>query len=694
MTQRFSAALIALALTATLTGVGRAQQPSRDTVRSRADSAHSLEAVAVTAIRARDEAPISKTTLTLEDVEERHHGQDIPLLLQGTPSLTIKSETGTPWGYSYIRLRGMEHRRINFTLDGIPLNDPEDHVLYFADFPDLGNSLQSAQIQRGVGTSSTGVAAYAGSVNLETIALATAPRALDAQVQTGAFGSHRGSVEYSSGILASNVAFYARGSALTTDGYRRHAGIDGKSLFFSGAWFGERDVVKLIATAGEFADTMAYTGASIADIQQDRRVNPLRPEETDRFGEQVLGLTYVRSLSPRSSLSTMLYRISADGSYFVCFDFCGPADTSPVLWQFHLDFGWYGATSAWNYERDDWRVSVGGNTNTYARDHFAFDDAAARQYFNTGHKQDASGFVKVARDVGAVTLFGDVQARTARFRYEADPQSGVPDQSMDWSFLNPKVGLTYRLSPAVSLFGSYGVNSREPAREDMFGGADNLDSAILADIGSLDRVKPERAHDLEAGVILTGARAALHANVFDMRFRNEILPIGQLTYIYTPLRKNVPSSYRRGLELDGTVRPLSSLEAGANLTLMTSSIREYTDRDGNTYRDVPALLTPRVQSAQRVTWAAGTLELTAEGRYIGPSQLTNTNDPGLVLPATYVVDARASIGLAGGRYTLTVFGSNLGNSRRYSTGNVSSSGTPRYFVLAPPNIHLLLRAVF
>jgi len=691
MSLRSLGALAALAV-ASITGVGQAQQ-SPDTTRARSDSAQALEAVAVTAIRARDEAPISQKTLRLADIEERHLGQDIPLLLEGTPSLTIKSETGTPWGYSYIRLRGMEHRRINFTLDGIPLNDPEDHVLYFADFPDLGNSLQSVQVQRGVGTSSTGVSAYAGSVNMETISLATARAGWDAQLQTGAFASHRASVEYASGMVNGNVAFYARGSALTTNGYRQHAGVDGRSAFFSGAWFGTRDIVKLTATTGLFADTMAYTGVSPETLRLNRRFNPLRPEETDRFAERVVGVTYIRSLSPAASLSAMVYRIGANGAYYVCFDRCDPADTAPVLWKFHLDFGWYGATTAWTWERDRLRVSVGANANTYARDHYASDDAGVRQYFNTGHKQDASGFVKLARDVGALTLFGDVQARAARFRYTADPLAGVPDMAIDWAFLNPKVGLTWRLSPSLSAYGSYGINSREPAREDMFGGADNLDAAILADIGSLDRVRPERAADLEAGVTLTADRLRLQANAFDMRFRNEILPIGQLTYIYTPLRKNVASSYRRGIELDATVRVSARVEAGANATAMVSHIEEYTDRDGNTYRDVPALLTPKFQSAQRLTWRPSrALNLTAEGRYIGRSQLTNTNDPFLVLPSSYVLDARASTTV--GRVSISLFGSNLGNSARYYTGNVSSSGAPRFFVLAPRNLHLQLRALF
>lgn len=687
--------LLACALLASTVPSLVAQEPARDTARTRADSvpAHRLEAVTVTAIRARNEAPISQKTLSLRQVEERHHGQDVPLLLQGTPSLTIKSETGTPWGYSYVRLRGMEQRRINFTLDGIPLNDPEDHVLYFADFPDLGNSVQSVQIQRGVGTSSTGVAAYAGSINLETIAVASAPRALDLQLQAGSFRSRRASAEWTSGLLGNGTAFYARGSALTTDGYRRHAGIDAYSAFFSGGYFGERDIVKLTATAGVFADTMAYTGATPAEIARDRRFNPLRPDERDRFGEQVAGLTYVRSLGAGSSLSTMLYRISAGGDFDVCIDRCDEAAAD--LWKFDLDFVWYGLTSTWSYEREGWRLSLGANGNTYARDHHAYarPDVQNPLYFNTGHKQDASAFAKLSYDVGRVTLFGDVQARHARFRYEPDRQAGVPESRIDWTFVNPKVGITYRPSAPVSLYASYGVNGREPAREDMFGGFDNLDTTNVTFIGSLDRVKPERAHDLEAGVTAEAGRLSLQANVFGMRFDNEILPIGELSYIGTPLRKNVPSSYRRGVELDAVLRPFANVVLSGNATVMTSRIREYTDREGVTYRDVPALLTPRVQSAQRVSWTpARGLELTVEGRYIGESQLTNTNDPALLLPATYVVDARMSWSV--GRYSVTVFGFNLNDSRGYSTGNVSSSGTPRYFVLAPPNVQALARVMF
>ena len=687
--------LVALALA--VPGVVMAQSPARDSARTRADSAQALEAVTVSAIRARGDAPISRSILQREDIEAGQHGQDIPLLLQGTPSLTIKSETGTPWGYSYIRLRGMEHRRVNFTLDGIPLNDPEDHVLYFADFPDLGNSLQSVEVQRGVGTSSTGVAAYAGSVNLETISLATSPRAFEAQLQAGSFDSRRASAEYTSGLTRSRTAVHARASALRTDGYRRHAGVDARSVFLSGGYFGERDVIKLIATAGIFADTMAYTGASLDQIAEDRRHNPLRPDETDRFAEQVVGLTYVRALGAGSSLSTMLYRIAADGAFNVCIDRCdeGAAD----LWKFRLDFSWYGITSAWAFERDRLRLDVGVNANTYARDHHAYvlPDERTPLYLNTGHKQDASGFAKLAYDLGGgrVTAFGDIQLRTARFRYTPDANAGIPGPEIDWTFMNPKVGLTFRATPTLALYSSYGVNSREPSREDMFAGFDNLDTTNVMFVGSLATVRAERAHDLEVGATLTASRARVQANVFDMRFRNEILPIGELSYIGTPLRLNVPSSRRRGVELDLELAPLPGLRARVNATLMTSRIQEYTDRDGVTYRGVPALLTPRFQSTQRLSWRSlPSMELTAEGRYIGRSQLTNTNDPLLVLPASYVMDGVARWDLVDGRYSLLLHGFNLGNSSRYSTGNVSSTGTPRFFVLAPRSVQVVLRATF
>src|SRR5207244_12980532 len=166
-----------------------------DTSRTRPDTAHTLEAVTVAAIRARTDAPVSAKIVSGAELERRSFGQDVPLVLQGTPSLTSYSETGNYWGYSYVRLRGIDQSRINFTLDGIPLNDPEDEVLYFTDFPDLTNSISSVQIQRGVGTSAPGTASYGGSINFQTLPVATTRRAGQLQLEGGSFGSARRSEE-------------------------------------------------------------------------------------------------------------------------------------------------------------------------------------------------------------------------------------------------------------------------------------------------------------------------------------------------------------------------------------------------------------------------------------------------------------------------------------------------------------------
>ena len=653
--------------------------------------ARKLEGVTVTAIRGGaigEGAPLSQRTLTRAEIEQRSFGQEVPLLLQGTPSVTSYAETGNYWGYSYTRLRGIDQSRINLTIDGIPLNDPEDQVLYFADFPDLSSSIESVQIQRGVGTSSAGTASFAGSINFETAPLAAA-REGELQVEGGSFGSKRASAEYRSGLLSNGLAFYARLSDLQSNGYRYHSGVLGRSGLLSVGYFGARDVFKVMATAGLLHDTLSYLAVPETELARDRRINPLQPTELDRFGEQLVSAAYTRSLSSTSSLSTTLYRISASGNYDVAID--------PDLWNYHLDFVWYGLTSAWSWQGEGMRVNIGVNANRYARDHYAFvrPDLADAQYFNTGHKGDVSGFAKVAYDVGRATLFGDVQTRRAEFRYQPDVRADIAPRSISWTFLNPRGGITYRLSPGLTVYGSYGVTSREPARGDMFAGFDNLDTSNVAFVGDLSRVRPETVHDAEAGVTFSTSIARLQANVFSMDFRNEIEPIGALSYQGLPLRKNVHASYRRGVELDGRVRLTANVTASANATLMQARIADYTDdASGTSFHDVPPLLTPRVVSAQRLEWQpTSALSFWGEGRYTGRSQLDNTGNPALILPEAYVVDASAVWRFASGRHALELRGNNLSNSKSYGSG-YGSGDTPYYYVLPPRNLFVTLKLGF
>jgi len=549
-----------------------------------------------------------------------------------------------------------------------------------------------------VGTSSNGTAAYAGSINLETVPLAATPRGGQAQVEGGSFGSKRLSADFASGLLPSRFAFYGRVSGLRTNGYRYHSGVEGKSVFFSGGYFGDHDILKATVTTGTMRDTMAYLAVAKSDLDTNRRINPLTPRERDGFTERLAALAYTRLLSPSSSITTTLYRLSTSGDYDVLID---------SLDNFNLKYAWYGLTSDWSLRRNALQVDIGANANTYARDHSAFQppDFKNPLYLNTGHKQDVSGFAKAGYTVGAATFFGDLQLRHAEFRYSPDAHAGIGERSVSWSFFNPKVGMTYdfgrnsersegSLSP-LSLYVSYGQNTREPARNDMFAGFDNVDTSNVEFIGSLDRVKPETVHDLEAGARYRTSTVDLAANVYSMDFHNEIAPIGELSYLGSPLRKNVKSSYRRGIEGDVTVRATSRLTLGGNVAASVNRIREYTDLSGDTpvtYHDVEPLLTPRLLGSARATLLVSKgLSLTAEGRHQSRSYLQNTSNPDLVLPAFSNLDA--SVSWQVGSYELVARANNLADSKSYASG-YASGGAAYYFVVPPRNFFVTVKASF
>jgi iron complex outermembrane receptor protein len=679
-----------LALAALVTRPLGAQGSATDTTSSDSTRVRGLERVVVTAIRAGEQAPIAQTTLRRAELRARDFGQDVPMLFQGrVPSLISHTETGTNSGYSYVRLRGIDQTRINITLDGVPLNDMEDQVLYFANLGGLLASVGSVQVQRGVGTSTAGTAAFGGSVNLETIPLAVQGASTDMSVQAGSFGARRVSATYRSGLLPNRLAVAATLNAQQTDGYRYNAGVQQRSGFLSAGWFGDRDVVKLTAIAGVLRDTLAYVGATREQLAADRRVNPLTAEDRDRFGQQLVALSYTRAVGVDGSVSTTLYRNSTGGSY----DYYA----APDVYNYGLHYAWYGVTSVLHRQIGAVTTDVGVNANTYARRHRSWLGRDRRElyYDNTGHKQDASAFAKVSIDAGRARWFGDLQLRHARFRYEPDANAGIGEHSIDWTFVNPKAGVTVALSPRVSAFASVGRTTREPARNDMLAGADNMDSTNVGELWNLARVKPESVNDLETGVTVTGARGALTANVFAMEFRNNILPIGLPSISGSALRRNVGRSWRRGVEADGTFRPSARVELGAVAAFTASRIVGYTDSSLATptrYTNVEPILTPRFTTAQRASVTVSrALTLGVEGRYQSRAQLDNTGDRALVLPDFYVLDATAR--LVAGRWGLTVRGVNLGDSKRFGSG-YADEGVPYFFVLPPRAVYVTAEVRF
>ncbi len=687
MNRHAAAAFVALVFAV---GTADAQQATDSTRRDSIARAGSLEGVIVRAVRANGTAPIAQTTIPTRTIQRRSYAQDVPMMLLGTtPSLTAHSESGTNWGYSYLRLRGIDQSRINLSIDGIPLNDPEDQVFYFANFADLASSMQSVQVQRGVGTSGAGTASFAGSVNFETKNVLGVPRQGAAEIQLGSFGAQRLMVEGNTGLMAGGFASSVRLSALRTNSFRRHAGVEGLSGLGQVAWLGKKDVVKLMVLAGRLRDTLSYLAVPVNELRIDRRINPLTPEEQDRFSQNLVSLSHTRQLGAGVQYASTLYRVGATGNYDVRFD-------STTIGNYALDFSWYGLTSAVNVERGAVRFSAGLNANTYARDHIAYvrPDLQNSTYLNTGHKQDGSLFTKVAVVQGPVTWFGDLQLRRATFRYTPDRNAGFSgdEPSISWTFLNPKLGVTYAVKPTVDLFASVGRTTREPTRSDIFGGNDDISQSVLADLGGLKRVRPERVTDTEAGVRLRGADLQLEVNLFRMDFSNEIARIGALSPLGAELRSNVGASVRQGVEFDLRARPTASLVLTTVGAVSHNRIRQFVDSTGDSpvvRRDVPPLLTPAVSGAQRADWRLSRwLDLGVEARYHGESYLRNDGDKALTLPQYWMFDAMLRVPF--GANDLTVRGTNLGNSQRFGSG-YASDGVPNYFILTPRSVFVTLR---
>ena len=687
MNHHATAALVALALAV---GTADAQQTADSTRRDSVARAGSLEGVIVRAVRANGTAPIAQTFINTRTIQRRSYAQDVPMMLLGTtPSLTAHSESGSNWGYSYLRLRGIDQSRINLSIDGIPLNDPEDQVFYFANFADLSSSIQSVQVQRGAGTTGTGTASFAGSVNFETKPVLGVPRTGAAEIQFGSYGSQRLMLEGNSGPIAGGFASSVRVSALRASSFRRNAGVEGISGLAQLAWLGKRDVVKVMVLAGRLRDTLSYLAVPVNELKVDRRINPLTPEELDRFSQNLVSLSHTRQLGTGVQYASTLYRVGATGNYDVRFD-------PTTIGNYALDFSWYGLTSAVNLDRGGLRVTAGLNANTYARDHIAYvrPDLQNATYFNTGHKQDAALFTKLALVRGPMTYFSDLQVRRAIFRYTPDKaaQFNGDEPSIGYTFFNPKVGVTYAASPKADLFASVGRTTREPTRSDIFAGNDDISRDMLNDFGGLSRVSPERVTNTEVGVRLRGATTQLEVNLFRMDFRNEIARIGALSMLGAELRSNVGASVRQGVEFDLRARPMPSLVLSTVGSISHNRIRQYTDSSGSTpviRRNVPPLLSPGFTAAQRADWrAAAWLDLGLEGRYQSVSFLRNDGDKALTLPEYWTVDAMARVPFRGNDITLRA--TNLGNSQKFGSG-YASGGVPNYFILAPRSVYLTVR---
>ena len=708
------------------------------------------EDIVVKAVRANMLTPVSQYNFSKKEINEKYYGQDISYVLQSSPSIVAQSDAGNGFGYSYIRMRGKDFTRINFNINGVPVNDAETQGFFTNNFADLASSAQSIQVQRGIGTTGNGTAPYAGSIGLVTNDL-RGTASFGVTGGYGSFNSKRLTAEYCTGMLHNKFAFYGRISSLTSDGYRTNSAADLKTYFMSGGYFGKKSILKFNAFGGITRSQLAYNATDRDTIAKyGRTYNAFRPYEKDEFQQNFYQLQYTYFINKQWNIAASAYYVHGTAPVFQIryyqpfYNANMPnaiigADTlsgSDMLNSYKLNQDFYGGMAFLNYESEKFKFSYGLHANTFKAEHIleipwsqitpTSIDPNHSVYQNTGYKSEVSSFVKASYNLtDKFIVFGDVQVRNASFANVPRDNSVFRDtfkvDNMNWTFLNPKVGARYFIGKYVSLFASAGYVTREPTRTDYLLGADYATENIKQ-----NSVKPESVLDIEFGSEVKTENFRLNANIYLMEFRNEIAATGELNIFGYSYRKNVGYSFRRGIEISAQWRFLPQFTLTNNSTFSHNRIKEFTKNhpvyDATftntytttpvTYYDVNPVLTPSAIVNQGIRYEpVQWFSIELSGRYVSKAYLDNTNNEQLTTPEYVVGDMRAALKLGQwiklGDHTLSFQLNNFTNTLYSPAGTPSNifvqdaSGnttqqvvSPAYFPAATRNFFVTLSMRF
>ena len=617
-----------------------------------------------------DKTPVSFQNIKPEQFGDFNIGQEPSYILsQLSPSVTVYSDAGNSQGYSYIRLRGIDLTRINMTLNGVPLNEPEDQGAYFSNYPDFLNSISEVQIQRGVGLSQNGTASYGGSMQFLSPNLSDSAKGT-VGLGYGSFNSYRAFAEFQSGIRK-NKAFYVRATHLNSDGYKRHSGNTSQSLFYSGMLFGQKQLLKLTGFVGHQQNKMAWLGVSDSLIRTDRRFNANTNAEDDRFVQSLTMLEHKFFPNSTSTLSTTVFYNFLDGNYD--FDYNNPLWSSnpPFLMNFAFRSHYSGIFSNFNSKIGNLDLSAGLQATFYTRSHTGSEPSLGEMYTNRGFKSDASVFAKAAYKIGSFNIFADVQGRYNRF----DFAGRTNDLGLNWKFLNPRAGLSWQASKNSTLYYSIGSVGREPTRTDIFGGNDEpLFDSLFQIVTFINNA--EFVLDHELGFRSSGKNWQIGANLFLMQFRNEIVLNGQFGPNALALNSAFARSFRSGLEIQGSYEPIKGL-------LFTNASSFNYSRIKDQGISFSPILTPKFIINQSISYIFNGFRIGLDARYQSSSFIDFANT--LSLDDYLLLNAQLSYRFRGWEFRFMV--NNLLNTNYYNQGYVDFDGLPKYFVTAPLNFY-------
>ncbi len=626
-----------------------------------------LEEVSVLATRATDRSPVAFTNVSKEKINERNAGQDLPYLLMLTPSFITTSDAGTGIGYTGFRIRGTDANRTNITVNGIPLNDSESHGVFFVNMPDFASSLNSVQVQRGVGTSTNGAAAFGASINMQTELLNSKPYA-ELGTSVGSFKTMKNNVKAGTGLI-NNFAVDLRLSNLVSDGFIDRASVDMKSYFVSAGYYGDETILKFITFGGKEKTYQAWNGVDLDN--HERTYNELGlhtgadgkekfyDNQTDNYNQTHYQLHLTQVLSPKLNLNAALHYTRGLGYYedyktdrkYIEYGLT-PAvidgetlKKTDLVRQKWLDNHFAGATFALNWNLEKLALTVGGAGNKYFGDHYGkvkwvrFPnnvDVNHQYYFNSSTKTDLNVYAKANYLItDKLTAFADMQYRNIVHDMKGtndnfdDSTGKLQDitQRHPFNFFNPKAGLNYQLNAANSIFASFAIANREPNRNN------------YTDAGLNEVPTHETLYDTELGYRFLSSNLSLGANLYYMKYKNQLVLTGKLSEIGEMLTSNIPDSYRAGIELMAGVKIVEGLRWDGNLNISQNKVKNFTeyvdeyDADWNWigtrenfFETSNISFSPNVVANSIFSYEISNFEAAFYSTYVGRQYLDNTSD--------------------------------------------------------------------
>ena len=582
-----------------------------------APSAHLTEEVLVSASRAGEKSPIAYTTIGKEEIQKSNSGQDIPYLLNYTPSFVATSDAGNGVGYTNFRIRGTDLNRINVTINGIPMSEAESHSTYFVDIPDLAASTENIQIQRGVGNSTNGAGAFGATIDMQTSKLNPVANARY-NSSVGSFSTFRNNLSVGTGLIDGKFAVDASLSKITSAGFVDRGASDLKSFFVSGGYFTTNTILKFTLFSGFEETYQAWNGVpsvrlnnDLAGMQQYENHGLYTHEQTqeminsdsrtynlytyknqvDHYQQDHYQLHFSHRFNPYLNLNAAIFYTYGRGYYeeyksgqkYEDYQLPKPVingltvDKTDLIRRKWLDNDFYGTVFSLNYVKEKNTLTLGGGANIYDGRHFgkviwakiAGDALYDHEWYHgTGLKKDLNIYARYTiRFSEKLNANADLQYRYINYAIDGiDDNLRDIKQNHKFNFFNPKVGFFYTPAANQEAYLSYGRANREP----------NRDNFVDAD-PSGKQPTYETLNDFEFGYTFKSSNLMLGTNIYYMDYKNQLILTGQINNVGSPVMTNVDRSYRTGVELIAGVKFLRNFSWNLNATISENKIKDFTE---------------------------------------------------------------------------------------------------------------------